>query len=703
MRGLVATPSNTAIRAELTRILSSPSFASSPRMNRFLKYVVETTLEGKGGLIKEYVIALEVFDKSNTFDPRQDSTVRTEASKLRARLSRYYEEEGHEDPVIISVPKGGYVPAFESRLDEIAAVSSTVRLPGQNRLIVAALAAAIAGAGIFWFSRSEPTSSPPRLVPLTTLPGIEKHPSLSPDGSRVAFAWKGDIYVKQVGEEAQIQITKEPATDWPAWSPDGSQIACVRNGQVLLVSPLGGGERTVAESAGRVAWTADGSALLVLQKTSALGTSIFRVTLASGEKQRLTVPNDNTPGDLDMSISPDGRTVAFSRVLQTIGCELFVMPAAGGEARQLTNDHAMVYGIAWTPDSREVVFASSRKNGVQLWRIPALPVNRSGRFNNPKPLEGAGDSAWYLSISRNGRLAYQHDRFNWDILRAEIAAGEAGSNNRLGPPTPVIASTWLDAWPAWSPDGKKIAFVSNRSGYFELWICDADGSNPVRLTAFDGLNPLSVHSPHWSSDNERLIFGALTGPNGNPEGYIIGAKGGTPKRIATSDHRSMAFPILSRDGRWIYFIPGPQERDVEVFLMPSAGGAAIQITRGGGFTPQESLDGKWLCYSRYRTHGVWCTPIAGGAEQQILDAVVEGSWTTGPGGIYYFEVSKEPNAPKPVKFYSFETGRSTQIGTVAATVPEGYPSTSVSRDGHWLLYTDVVSRDADLMLVDHFR
>lgn len=695
----MATPNGTAIRTELTRILSSASFASSPRMYRFLKYVVETTLEGKGALIKEYVIALEVFDKPVAYDPREDSTVRTEASKLRARLSRYYESEGLEDPVIISVPKGGYVPAFQSRRDEIAAVSSTAHRPVQGRLIAAGLAAAIVGAGIFWFSRSQPTP-PPRLVPLTSLPGVEKQASLSPDGSRVAFSWKGDIYVKQVGAEAQIQITRDPATDsWPAWSPDDSQIAFVRNGQVLLVSPLGGGERIVAESAGRVAWTTDGLALLVLQKTSALGTSIFRITLASGEKKRLTFPSDNTPGDLDMSISPDGRTVAFSRVLQTIGSELFVMPAAGGEVRQLTNDHAMVYGMAWTPDSREVVFASTRQNSTRLWRIPALPANRRGLFNSPKPLEAAGDDAWYPSISRNGRLAYQHDTFNLDILRAEIAAGEARQNNRLGPPTPFIASTWADFAPAWSPDGKKIAFVSNRSGYFELWICDADGSNPVRLTAFEGPG---TWSPHWSSDNERLIFSGSTGPNGNPEGYIISAKGGTPKRIDTTDHRSMTFAILSLDDRSIYFIPGPHERAVEVFQMPSAGGAAIQITRGGAFMPQESLDGKWLCYSRYRTHGVWCAPIAGGAEQQILNAVVEGSWTIGPGGIYYFEVSKEPNASKLVKFYSFETGRSTQIGTVAPTVFEGHSTntTSVSRNGHWLLYTDVVTREADLMLVD---
>jgi hypothetical protein len=171
MRGLVATPSTTAIRTELTKILSSASFASSPRMHRFLKYVVETTLEGKGGLIKEYVIALEVFDKPDVYDPREDSTVRTEASKLRARLSRYYEDEGQQDAVIISIAKGGYVPDFKSRRDEITAVSSTAHRPSQSRLIAAALAAAIVGAGILWFSRSKPRTSP-RLVPLTSLPGF---------------------------------------------------------------------------------------------------------------------------------------------------------------------------------------------------------------------------------------------------------------------------------------------------------------------------------------------------------------------------------------------------------------------------------------------------------------------------------------------------------------------------------------------------
>jgi Tol biopolymer transport system component len=695
----MAVTDNAAIRSQLTKILSSPVFVNSPRMIRFLRYVVETTLEGNGGRIKEYVIALEVFEKSETYDPQADSTVRSEASKLRARLGRYYETEGRLDPVVISIPKGSYLAAFEDRRNGTTTTSPAHR-PMRAKVIAAVLTSALAAvAGMFWLSRPS-SSPPPRLVPLTSYPGLEEQPSLSPDGSQVAFRWKGHIYVKEVGSEAVLPITKDPAVDsWPAWSPDATQIAFVRRGEVFVVSPLGGGERRVAESAGRVAWTPDGSSFLVLQKTSDLGTSIFKVTLASGEKRRLTFPSDQTPGDLDMAISPDGRTIAFCRVMETNGCELFVAPSDGGAARRLTNDQRMIYGMAWTPDGREIVFASTRQNSMRLWRVHADATKQTGGFETPKPVEAAGNDARYPSISRTSRLAYQQYTSNWDVRRAEIVGKEGTSTHRIKASTPLIASTRLDGAPAWSPDGTKIAFLSDRSGDFELWICDADGSNPVRLTKFGGPGVLP---PRWSSDGQRLIFSALTGPNSSPEGYFINAKGGAPERIRTPAHRSMTYPILSRNGSWIYFIPGPQERAVEAWRIPSTGGEAVQITRHGAFQPEESPDGRLLYYGKYRTHGLWSIPVAGGEEQQILNSISGGNWTVGSGGIYYFEFPEDPDAPKLAKFYSFKSGKSIQIGIVEPTVVDGYEGFSLSPDGRWLLYTDSV-KNSDLMLVDHFR
>src|SRR5215471_11757916 len=113
-----------AVRAQLGKILAGSVFVNSPRMSRFLRFVVETTLDGNGESIKEYVIATEVFEKAEDYDPQADSTVRTEAGKLRSRLGRYYETEGRDDPVVITIPKGSYVPKFEERNHETPATAS---------------------------------------------------------------------------------------------------------------------------------------------------------------------------------------------------------------------------------------------------------------------------------------------------------------------------------------------------------------------------------------------------------------------------------------------------------------------------------------------------------------------------------------------------------------------------------------------------
>jgi Tol biopolymer transport system component len=700
-RNHVVGPSD--VGKELGKILASPVFANSPRMTQFLKFVVEETLEGNSGRIKEYVIAIEVFDKRDDYDPQVDSTVRTEASKLRSRLSRYYETEGREDPVVISIPKGSYVPVFED--GRKAAPATPPRTFLRLRVAAVALAAVVAVAGnwIWQTLRQRPLSA--KLVPLTSYPELEEHPSLSPDGSQVAFSWKGDIHVKEVEGDGIAQVTKHPAVEaaWPSWSPDGRQIAFVRQGDVFLVSPLGGAERRVTESLGRAVWTPDGSALLVTLKTSPYARSIFLISLANGEKRRLTFPNDMSPGDRDGAVSPDGQTVAFSRGVQA--ADIYVVPIAGGEARRLTNDHRDILGLAWTPDGREVVFSSRRTGWIRLWRVPARPAERPGSFVVPRQVEHAGDGArypWIAGSAKGGlaRLVYQQYNRNFDIRRAAITGVEGSRGHILQPSSPLIDSTRADFMPAFSPDGKKIAFGSDRSGARELWICEMDGTNPVRLTSFAGAD---VILPRWSPDGQRLIFSALTGPNGNFESYILGAGGGTPQRISTPEVRSIAHPIFSRDGRWVYFIPGPMEGNVNLWRIPSAGGKAVQITTNGAFRPEESPDGKLIYYGKAYTNGLWSIAVKGGEEGRVLDSITGHNWSVASKGIYYFDFAVPPGAPKLVKFYSFETSKVSQVGTVESTVSAGFSGISVSPDGRWLLYSHIATTSSDLMLVDGFR
>src|SRR6516162_7040285 len=101
-----------AARRQLDRILASPGFARNERLSRFLRFVVERHLEGRDAELKESLLAIEVFGRPPDYDPKQDPIVRTEASRLRARLSEYYLGNGKDDPLVIELPKGGYVPAL---------------------------------------------------------------------------------------------------------------------------------------------------------------------------------------------------------------------------------------------------------------------------------------------------------------------------------------------------------------------------------------------------------------------------------------------------------------------------------------------------------------------------------------------------------------------------------------------------------------
>jgi len=123
------------VRDDLARILASPQFNHSERMNRFLRFVVETVLAGQQEQLKEYLIGLEVFDRNHDYDPHLDPIVRVEARRLRAKLKEYYETEGGPDALVISMPKGSYVPIFNSTERDKREESSRLQRGEQRRRI----------------------------------------------------------------------------------------------------------------------------------------------------------------------------------------------------------------------------------------------------------------------------------------------------------------------------------------------------------------------------------------------------------------------------------------------------------------------------------------------------------------------------------------------------------------------------------------
>lgn len=164
------TPPPTAVRSQLERILASASFATAGRHSRLLRYVVERTLAGEGDQLKEYVLGTEVFDRADSYDPRLDSIVRVEARRLRSRLDEYYQAAGRDDEIIITIPRGNYVPVFSVRepaaVSAPAAESAPAGSPVQRKrqgayspvtLIGATLTLALAMTMLVLISNREPT------------------------------------------------------------------------------------------------------------------------------------------------------------------------------------------------------------------------------------------------------------------------------------------------------------------------------------------------------------------------------------------------------------------------------------------------------------------------------------------------------------------------------------------------------------------
>jgi adenylate cyclase len=167
---------------QLDRILSSPGFVRNERMSRFLRVLVERHLEGRDEELKESLIGVEVFGRRTDFDPKQDSIVRTEAGRLRARLAEYYAGDGRDDSIVIELPKGGYVPTFRhAEPAQTAAVAPIARPAGRlGWALTTLLILVLAGASVAWWSRSG--EAPP--IPIAVLP-LE---SLSGDQADTYFA-----------------------------------------------------------------------------------------------------------------------------------------------------------------------------------------------------------------------------------------------------------------------------------------------------------------------------------------------------------------------------------------------------------------------------------------------------------------------------------------------------------------------------------
>ena len=370
----------------------------------------------------------------------------------------------------------------------------------------AALAAAFAVGRYFQAAPARPAM---RFSAITNFAGVERQPAFSPDGRSVAFVsdrgGQNDIYVGLLSGGSLVRVTNDPNVEArPRWSPDGSKLLYARLNEWGLwdtwaIPALGGIPHRLVNNAADATWSPDGHRIAYAN----LATGSIWTCDQAGRDPRPLTRSELPAHHVQPAFSRDGRRLAFVRRLATGGPygELAVADLATGDSRVLTGDGTFVGSPAWSPDDASVYFASGRGGGINIWKL-------SAHGGAPEQITvGQGDDA-DLDVSPDGRRIL-FSSFRTNINLEEITLDDSGMQARRWITTDAAHG---ELAPAYSRDGKHIAYFTNRKGAENeaIWVMDADGSNAAPLVQDERVN---IH-PRWSGDGQSIVFRTRTGSLG---------------------------------------------------------------------------------------------------------------------------------------------------------------------------------------------
>lgn len=697
--------------SEFLLIKGGESLAVEPKVFRVLLFL----LRNPGRLVKKDEIVNAVWEGYSVSDNSLTRSVAT--------LRRLLGDDAREPRYIATVQTIGYrflcpVKVSDGPFDRSeAAASLTTDEQSRNIsdgrgvkwVVAAAMATGVLVAGAWFGYRSvknhneaaRPNSAkhsptaPVRVVQLTNLSGNVSWPAFSPDGRQIAFVWdpgehpsRGDLYVQFVGGESpplRLTHTRSEYVNPPTWSPDGREVAFGRcdddGGAIYVVSALGGPEHRITDVAcpygyvPPVSWTSDGRSLVLADRCVSDGSiGIVVFSMETGAKRCLVaLSKGEESGDSGPVLSPDGQTVAFvmARTGGSSPGDLYSVPLAGGVPTRLTNDNSPVGAFMWTADGKFICFSSARSGTERTWRVPA----EGGAIEPETKYPSIG------ALSRDGsQLVYPGPSsfMGSSVWRAELSSeGGAVIGKRQ-----LLPDSALDYAPQPSPDGRQIVFESMRSGHDEIWKSNADGGDPRKLTSLNG----AAGGPRWSADGKWIVFDYLPVNQNHRQIFVVDEEGRNLHMVVSGDYDN-GVPSWSRDGSVIYFTSG-RTGNFQIWRHELATGREVQITHDGGQACFESVDGKTLYFSKLSGGGIWAMPATGGEAQRVTPALHFGYWgefAVTENGLYLVDSSADPGPA--LMYYSFRTHQLKRILNLngpAKAVPWS-ANLGVSRDGRTVL------------------
>jgi Tol biopolymer transport system component/DNA-binding winged helix-turn-helix (wHTH) protein len=570
-------------------------------------------------------------------------------------------------------------------------------------IAIGSVLVAIAAIGVAIFVERNHAAAPAASAPapswkvenasaLTSNPGPERRPQLSPDGTRVAFSI-GDapgvpshVVVRSVAPSQLVRLSSggDENEALPVWSPDGTRVAFERSRgdgcAIFVASSLGGDEREVGTcrnyNVSYYDWTPDGRALITaFSRADGGDLSLATIDLDTGAKTFLDYQHTARDQDLEPHYSPDGRFIAFRRGVAPYS-DLYVMTASGGDVRQVTHIASRIRGHAWTRDGRALVFASNFAGPMALYAVDIDSGQLQPLGVSPAEYPGAAHNA--------DTIAYEIPRTQNQLTEIAIADGR--------PQKTIAPSTGSDYAATLSPSGDRLVFVSDRSGQYQLWLRDGADANVTPLTS-DAERP--VFWPRWSPDGTRVVAVELDASAG--------------RRLIEIDVASRRSRVLSKPGESILFGGYGVDPDTYLFAVGASGRANQLVLATKAGEPDETRkvieSGVAFAQPDAVSRSIYYTTTAGdGLHRYALDtgesrfvsedvsSVTTNGWRVVDGHIWYLTGIEV----KPIVLHDLDpaTGEERVLGNFDVTLKD--VNFSVMPDRKSLVLSQIGTEDTDI-------
>jgi Tol biopolymer transport system component len=599
----------------------------------------------------------------------------------------------------------GELPAHVS---DVASAGSRLRTPRSLWTIAggAVVAAALLGGFVAWMwtttQRIPDTPVITQADRFTHDPGLNEWPTWSSDGRSLAYASDRtgtlNIYIQRVDGEGAFNVTRDASENFqPAFSPDGSQIAFVSTrmsrtpmirigqrigtveartygGDVWRLPTYGGQAQRIAPDGNFPTWHPGGLKVAYVSGPEQ-HRSILEVSQEGGAPSTVLSSDSSSWEIVRIEYSPDARWMTF----ETADSEIMIMPLDGGQARRLVSG----VGHAWNPSGTRLYYSTRNPGGGTRLQSIAIDQRTGTTVGQPITVGLMTGLLRDLVISHDGQeLAVSEAEGSMNLTRLPLnAAGSAPA----GPEHVLSEGQVLDGQPNVSPDGKWIAYTSNRLGRNQIWITDIDGGQPhdLQLPGSD----VSTEGAHWwPPDGIRLIV-LRTVVVGKTSLWSIASDGSDARELPSPPamfNNAEGWPVAPSGRTLVYgaIVNGHSQ----LFAYDLSAKATTQLTFSSDdkFNAVFSPDGQWLTYASNANGAgqLWRIPSKGGQPEALTNGVnrVRHMFYSHDGHWLYFQ-------PNHLNIYRMPAGGG-PAGQVTHFPESGLliEEPTISPDGRYLLY-----------------